>query len=44
MPDEYRYPLDEDHAHMNEKVESLKKMIKEKVPHLDMSHYNLLDH
>jgi hypothetical protein len=44
MPLEWRYPADEDHGHMNEKVEELKKMIKQKVPHIDMEHYNLLDH
>lgn len=44
MPLEYRYPLEEDHGMMHSRIEELKKMVKDKVPHLEMEGYNLLDH
>lgn len=44
MPLEYRYPGEEDHGRMQEKVGELKTMIQQKVPHIDLQSYDLLDH
>jgi len=45
MPTEYRYPpAHEDGGKIEKRVGEIKEMIKAKIPNLDMSQYDLLDH